>query len=173
MTTPPPQYPDNSNNNSNFQGLGQSQQPGGQYQYQQPNAPYNPGQPMPSDLGPSAYPAGGNKPKKGIIIGSIIGVVGVLLIILVIVLVKGNGDGVERSKYQSGVEKILSEAMEGQMDSSHVTEIAKCITDRTFDDVSEETRELISSGKDILPGQENFDIITGSSMECTMEILRP
>ncbi|MDO5724296.1 MAG: hypothetical protein Q4P33_07895 [Flaviflexus sp.] len=172
MTTPPPQNPDGNNQ---FPGQPQQGQPGGYYQAHQPHAPYNPGQPggMPGDFGPPAYPGPGQqKSKKGLIIGAVVGVLVVIAIILAIVFLT-KGSGTSKEDYQSGIEQIISEALGSEVNPEDATKIAECIADQTYSEVSEDTLALIASGEDVMPGNEDFGVISGSSMDCTLEVLTP
>ncbi|MDO5724295.1 MAG: hypothetical protein Q4P33_07890 [Flaviflexus sp.] len=101
-------------------------------------------------------------------------ILGILLSLALIgagafILLRGNG-GVEREEYQTGVAKVLAPVFSGELTDEQIAELTSCITARTFDEVSEETREMIARGEDILPGNPDHQTIFDASSACTVEI---
>lgn len=138
-------------------------------------APYHPGQQQnrPLHYGPSAYSPLGHPPeksKKGLIVGGIIAVAVALIIILIVALI-GRSSGVSKREYQEGLEELITTSVGDLLSDEEAKNISSCITDKTFDEASEQTREAIADAQDVMPGNEDFELIQTASTQCTMDNL--
>lgn len=119
---------------------------------------------------PQGYPAG-VPPKKSSPLPWILGILLALALIGagLYILVKPAG-GVGRGEYTAGVTKVLTPVFGKDLTDEQIAEIASCITDKTYEEVSEETREMVADGKDIMPGNPDHQTIFDASSACTVKI---
>lgn len=85
------------------------------------------------------------------------------------VLLKPAG-GIGRDEYTAGVTKVLTPVFAKDLTDEQITEIASCITDKTYDEVSEETRKMVAEGQDIMPGNPDHQTIFDASSACSVKV---
>lgn len=111
------------------------------------------------------------KSKAPLIIG-IVGAVLALLIIIFVVLhfASDSGQGTSRDDFRKGLIEITTPAVEGMLTEDQIEQVADCVTDRAYDETSEEGRKQIAEGRDISPGQPDFQLIYDANFDCAFEI---
>ena len=80
----------------------------------------------------------------------------------------GDGDG-DRDAYTDGVKKILVDAA-GGVDDKMMDEIAECVTDATFDEISDEGKKSIMDGKDVTSGEDG-QLLYSATSTCAAEAI--
>lgn len=118
-------------------------QPGGGQPmgYAQGN-PYGP--PPPQGQGPQ------KKSKRNLFIGIGAAAIAAIAIVVILIFTLGGSDGVSKADYQKGVEEIFRNSLpEGMVEESQFPALAKCVTDESYDQVNEEVRKTVASGKDV------------------------
>lgn len=76
----------------------------------------------------------------------------------------------QRESYEQGIYSILYPAMFSMATQDQIREISSCVTERTFDEVSEESRQSIMSGRDIEPGEPDFQVMFQANYDCAYEV---
>lgn len=127
-----------------------------------------------SQYGPSpGFPAHGTppQPRKSSPLPWILGIALALALISagLYVLLKPVG-GVGRDEYTAGVTKVLTPVFAKDLTDEQIAEIASCITDKTYDEVTEETREMVANGQDIRPGNPDHQTIFDASSSCSVKV---
>lgn len=76
----------------------------------------------------------------------------------------------QRESYERGIYSILHPALSAMATTDQLRQISTCVTERTFEKVSEESRRSIVSGRDIEPGEPDFQIMFQANYDCAYEV---
>lgn len=76
----------------------------------------------------------------------------------------------QRESYEQGIYSILHPAMVAVATEDQIGQISTCVTERTFDEVSEASRQSIMSGRDIEPGEPDFQVMFQANYDCAYEV---